>query len=79
MLEIAAASNRLLLTEDKDFGELVYRLRQAHAGVVLLRLSGLNSTERAELVVHVFRVREQDLPGNFTVIEPNSVRVRQVT
>ena len=67
----------LLLTVDKDFGELVYRLGRAHAGVVLLRLAGLSPEDRAEVVSAVFHDRAADLPGNFTVVEPDAVRVRR--
>ena len=36
----------VLLTADKDFGELVYRHHLPHAGVLLLRLSGLDETAK---------------------------------
>jgi len=77
VLTRAVNAGQILLTADKDFGELVYRLRRVHAGVVLLRLSGMVAADRAELVSEVFRNRAADLPGSFTVIEPNSVRVRR--
>jgi predicted nuclease of predicted toxin-antitoxin system len=77
VLSIAAGSGRVLVTADKDFGELVYRLRRAHAGVVLLRLAGLQSADRAEFVAEVVEARATDLPGAFTVIEPDSIRVRR--
>src|SRR4051794_17779872 len=46
------ANNRgaLLLTEDKDFGELVHRLGRVHAGVVLIRLAGLSPSVKADAV-----------------------------
>jgi predicted nuclease of predicted toxin-antitoxin system len=37
ILTCAFSENRVLLTEDKDFGELVYRLRRPARGIVLLR------------------------------------------
>ena len=77
VLARAAASARVLLTADKDFGELIYRLRRAHAGVVLLRLAGVPPGERAELVSAVFRDRAAELPGGFTVIDRDAVRVRR--
>lgn len=77
VLARAAAAGRVLLTADKDFGELVYRLGRAHAGVVLLRLAGMAGADRADLVSAVFRDRAADLPGNFTVVEPDAVRVRR--
>ena len=42
VLEIANEKNALLLTADKDFGELVFRQRCVTSGVVLIRLSGLS-------------------------------------
>jgi predicted nuclease of predicted toxin-antitoxin system len=38
VLSIANREQRILITNDKDFGELVYRLRLAHSGVILFRL-----------------------------------------
>jgi predicted nuclease of predicted toxin-antitoxin system len=77
VLRRAAESARVLLTADKDFGELVFRLRRVHAGVVLLRLAGLTSAERAALVAEVVRVHGSELVGGFTVVTPESVRIRQ--
>jgi len=45
--------------------------------VVLLRLAGVPPADRAEAVSAVFRERAADLPGNFTVVEPDVVRVRR--
>jgi hypothetical protein len=39
VLGLAHDEDRLLLTEDKDFGDLVFRSRRAVPGVVLLRLA----------------------------------------
>ena len=38
VLAQAASDSRLVVTNDKDFGELAFRSGQAHAGVLLLRL-----------------------------------------
>ena len=38
ILQRAFAEDRIVVTCDKDYGELVYRLGQPHKGVVLLRL-----------------------------------------
>ncbi len=37
VLAIAVESNAFLLTEDKDFGELVFRLHLSHKGILLIR------------------------------------------
>ena len=67
----------LLLTADKDFGELVYRHGRVNAGVVLLRLDGLPLTDKADTVAMVLQQRGPELPGAFTVISPGVVRIRR--
>jgi predicted nuclease of predicted toxin-antitoxin system len=50
VLDLANREELLLLTADKDFGELVYRLhRQAH-GILLVRLIGLPADDKAGIV-----------------------------
>jgi predicted nuclease of predicted toxin-antitoxin system len=78
VLERANRAAALLLTSDKDFGELVFREGLLTAGgVVLLRLAGLSSELKAETVSAAFRNQEADFPHNFSVIEPGRVRIRQ--
>jgi predicted nuclease of predicted toxin-antitoxin system len=65
-----------LLTQDKDFGELVFRQKLVHHGVVLLRLSGLSNQTKAELVADAFRERGADFTNAFSVISPSTIRIR---
>jgi len=76
ILAIAHERAALVLTQDKDFGELVYRQRLATAGVVLLRLAGLSQDKRAELVRAAVEQHGALLKRAFTVITPSLVRVR---
>jgi predicted nuclease of predicted toxin-antitoxin system len=46
VLELAVAEGRVLITDDRDFGELVFRLGHPHRGVIYLRLG-----EYADLAV----------------------------
>ena len=68
VLEAAVLDARILITEDKDFGELVYRQRLHHRGVVLVRVDGISNAEKARIVARAIREHEADLPGAFTVI-----------
>jgi predicted nuclease of predicted toxin-antitoxin system len=77
VLQKANTRNALLLTEDKDFGELVYRLGRVHAGIVLIRLAGLASAAKAETVAKVLQDHATELVGAFTVISPGGVRIRK--
>ncbi|MEO5500171.1 MAG: DUF5615 family PIN-like protein [Ginsengibacter sp.] len=77
ILNLANDQKRVLLTQDKDFGELVFRLKQAHYGVVLIRLEGYLSTLKAEITVNVILKYKNELISAFTVIQPNAIRIRK--
>lgn len=66
----------ILLTGDKDFGELVFRQRLVTAGVVLIRLAGLAAMTKAAIVATVVQAHEVKLHHAFTVISPGMVRIR---
>lgn len=46
VLSIANKHDALLLTEDKDFGELVFRLRMSHEGILLIRVLPMLGKEK---------------------------------
>jgi len=76
---ILAAANEpkaLLLTCDKDFGELVYRQRLASAGVVLLRLAGLAAESKARLVTQTVQAHSHEMVDAFSVVTPGILRIR---
>lgn len=77
VLDQANASGALLVTADKDFGELIYRQGRVHAGVILLRLAGLPPVAKAETVAKVLQDHATELPGAFSVVSPGAVRIRQ--
>jgi predicted nuclease of predicted toxin-antitoxin system len=77
VLQQANARSAVLLTADKDFGELIFRQRLVHAGVILLRLAGLANATKAEIVAEVCRDRTVELLGAFSIISPGQVRIRQ--
>ena len=77
VLAQANQNGALLITEDKDFGELVFRQRLIHTGVVLIRLDGLSKQAKARIVLTVFANQSSELPGTFSVISPGRVRIRQ--
>lgn len=70
-------SASVLITADKDFGELVFRNRQLSAGVLLIRLLGLSPAVKADLVSNAIREHARELPGAFAVLTPGSIRVRR--
>jgi predicted nuclease of predicted toxin-antitoxin system len=77
LLAIAANESRILLTRDKDFGELVYRLGKPHAGVILIRLEGYSTEIRSQVVSSIIQKHHTELFDAFTVIQPKVVRIRR--
>jgi predicted nuclease of predicted toxin-antitoxin system len=76
VLRLANDEDAILVTVDNDFGELVFRQHRVHGGVVLIRLFGISSTLKAEIVAQVFQERAAEMPDAFTVIAPGIVRIR---
>lgn len=76
VLALANQLHAVLITADKDFGELVYRQQRLAAGVVLVRLAGLPPPAKAELVANVVRQFGPELASAFTVVTSTSVRHR---
>ncbi len=76
VLALANSSGSLLITNDKDFGELVIRRRLVNSGVVLLRFNGVSEASKAELVSISITDHGHELINSFTVIEPGLIRIR---
>jgi predicted nuclease of predicted toxin-antitoxin system len=72
IVEIANADGRVLITEDRDFGELAVRQRLGIAGVMLLELDRLTNSAEADRVSR----HADKLLGSLVVIEPARVRLR---
>ena len=77
VLDLANREMALLLTADRDFGELVYRQGRTTSGIVLVRLAGLSPTRKADLVSTALDQHGSELLHSFTVISPGTVRVRR--
>jgi len=78
VLETANAEGCILITEDRDFGELVIRQRLGVRGVILLELDRLSNGAEADVVLEVVSLHSDRLLGNLVVIEPRRIRVRPV-
>lgn len=77
VLARANSEAALLVTEDTDFGELAFRLRLVHHGVLLVRLAGLPAPTKTSMLLRIIDVHEASLVGNFSVISPGTVRIRR--
>ena len=65
LLDIAVEQGRVLITNDKDFGDLVFRRRRPSCGVILVRLPGTIPSAKARLVSQAVRRHGEGLLGAF--------------
>jgi predicted nuclease of predicted toxin-antitoxin system len=79
VLQQAQADGRVLLTFDKDFGELAFRHGlPAASGVILFRLSGRNPAEDNARALAAIESRD-DWAGRFAVVTDRWIRMRPLT
>ena len=76
LLAIARQEQLVLITDDKDFGELVFHRRLASAGVVLIRLHGPTIVERLDRLAQAWPAIEGRAAGCFIVISDSKIRIR---
>jgi predicted nuclease of predicted toxin-antitoxin system len=77
VLSISNNERALLLTEDKDFGELVFHKKRSHFGVLLVRLEGVSRPQRIQMVCDIVLHRGKELVNSFSVLTPSSIRIRR--
>ena len=77
VFDSANKQSALLVTEDKDFGEIVFRDgRLSSGGVVLIRLAGLSAKKKAEIVSDAFETHGLEFENHFSVVSPGKIRIR---
>ena len=74
VLSFANKENRILITADKDFGELVFKLNMSARGIIFLRTLTRDPEERFELVKDVLDKSE----GKFIVVKEGQIRIRRL-
>lgn len=75
VIQLARSERRLLITEDKDFGQLVFSAAKENSGVLLVRYPALTRSGLAKAVLELLAERGDDLYSCFVVIEPGRIRV----
>ena len=76
VLKMATDDERVLITEDKDFGELVVRLRLPAFGILLVRMDPADSAAKLARLQEVIRSHGDRFAGSFVVVDESKVRFR---
>lgn len=77
VLDLANRGRYLLITADKDFGELVFLQRRLMSGVILIRLAGLSPRNKAEVIASALNKHGTELDQAFAVIMAGAIRIRK--
>jgi predicted nuclease of predicted toxin-antitoxin system len=79
LMELAKTENRVLLTEDKDFGWLAFAAHVESAGVVLIRFPAPARRILAASMLGLELVNKHGahLENSFVVLQPGSIRISQ--
>lgn len=74
ILHKAVEEVRILITNDKDFGESVFRDHRAHCGLILLRLDDETSTIKIAVINRLLETYGPQIQGRFVVVTEERVR-----
>ena len=77
VLRLAVTEKRMVITMDKDFGELVFNSGLNHYGVLLLRLEDANSDKKVKTIQEILEKHEDKLQNNFCVYQNEKLRIRK--
>lgn len=75
IIDLAVHEGRILLTEDKDFGQLVYANVRASAGVIFIRFPGSARATLRKVIMDLVGQRGERLMGRFVVVQPGRIRI----
>ena len=78
VIRLAVREKRILLTEDKDFGRLVYSHGQKTLGVIFLRFPTSVRKQIAKDVVKLVKLQGERLIGGFITVQPGRIRITHV-
>lgn len=74
LLAKACAEKWILITNDKDFGEMVYRENRSHCGIVFLRLRDQRSAVKIDVLNRLIKAYADKLTDAFVVVTETQVR-----
>ena len=76
IVELANHEDAIIITMDKDFGELIFKNKVPHKGILLLRLEDANSAEKLASIKNIIPYEILKLKNNFSVYQNGKLRIR---
>lgn len=79
LLNEAIIAKEIILTFDKDFGELIFKtMVKGSCGIVLFRMENFLPSTPAEILIDIIVTKRISLDNNFTVIDADKIRQRPI-
>ena len=78
IIRLAALEKRIVITMDKDFGELVYHSGLDHCGILLLRLEDATGSEKQLVIAKIVAKYADNMKNNFCVYQNKKFRFRKL-
>jgi predicted nuclease of predicted toxin-antitoxin system len=79
IIRLAALEKRIVITMDKDFGELVYHSGMEHCGILLLRLEDATGPEKQQVIAKILEKYADKMINNFCVYQNKKFRFRKLS
>lgn len=79
VIELANAEERILITFDSDFGDLIFKKKKViKTGVIFLRLGQFMPDEPGAILISLFKENKLDFTGKISVVTKETVRQRVI-
>jgi predicted nuclease of predicted toxin-antitoxin system len=79
IIRLAAFEKRIVITMDKDFGELGYHSGMDHCGVLLLRIEDATGSEKQQVIANILAKYADNMKNNFCVYQNKKFRFRRLS
>ena len=79
IIRLAALEKRIVITMDKDFGELVYHSGLDHCGILLLRLEDATGSEEQQVIANILEKYADNMEDHFCVYQNKKFRFRKLS
>jgi predicted nuclease of predicted toxin-antitoxin system len=77
IVELANKENAIIISMDKDFGELIFKNKIQHTGVLLLRLEDAVAEEKLAVIQNIFPEHLLAIKNKFAVYQNGELRIRK--
>lgn len=75
---LAKNESRIILTLDKDFGDLVYKNRLKHSGILILRLDDWSLKNKIDILQWILHQHGENLQDSFSIYQKGNLRIRKI-